>query len=233
MNDKELEKFVKNSINIDFKDISNELLKYQYQSQNKKPKILKYCMCLCSIVLIISIYFINKINYKEQMNILKLNKIDYKYNNLILYEQNNNNLVTSISLDKLTEIFNYNLNISNINQILCTYENENLKQCNILYNFNEATIYINMSKGTLPTFINEPIDSWDKNINNDLEYSVINDFSLIIIENLNEENFIDRYRNKNTNNYQTKFMLNNIGFSIESYGLDFKTFISYVEKIIS
>ena len=248
MNNKKLEDMIRNAIDMDFEDISDKLTEYNYinKSISKKKMPVKLCISLCTIIILISLsfYYINiTSNIKnfddKENNIVYVNEINYKnLSGTISLEIENNLNKSSISLDELTKKINYNFNIkgAEISTIYCKNNlsnNEEIEQYEITYKYDSDFIYVNIKSNAYPTFSTETIDSWKENIDNkSIKVSKINNKELTIIQNLDNNKFISEYYDDNVNNYRTKIIINSIGFSFESYNLDFDKFVFFIENFI-
>lgn len=248
MNNKKLEDMIRNAIDMDFEDISDKLTEYNYinKSISKKKMPVKLCISLCTIIILISLsfYYINiTSNIKnfddKENNIVYVNEINYKnLSGTISLEIENNLNKSSISLDELTKKINYNFNIkgAEISTIYCKNNlsnNEEIEQYEITYKYDSDFIYVNIKSNAYPTFSTETIDSWKENIDNkSIKVSKINNKELTIIQNLDNNKFISEYYDDNVNNYRTKIIINSVGFSFESYNLDFDKFVFFIENFI-
>lgn len=248
MSNKKLEDMIRNAIDIDFEDISDKLTEYNYinKSISKKKMPVKLCISLCTIIILISLSFhyinitsnIKNFDDKEN-NIVYVNEINYKnLSGTTSLEIENNLNKSSISLDELTKKINYNFNIKGA-EILTIYcknnlsNNEEIEQYEITYKYDSNFIYVNVKSNAYPTFSTETIDSWKENIDNkSIKVSKINNKELTIIQNLDNNKFISEYYDDNVNNYRTKIIINSIGFSFESYNLDFDKFVFFIENFI-
>lgn len=244
MNNKKLEDMIKNGIDIEFEDISKKLSSISNEKKIIKKMPLRLCISLCIIILLISISFQyvtdfsnNKEDIKEN-NILYVNEINYKtLSGMINSEIENDLSINYISLKEMSKIFSYDFNLDEdkISTLYCKTNSQNneIEQCELIYEHNEKLIYINIKYNNYPTFTTELLDSWDENIKNeDLVISKIKDKDLIIIKNLDNNKFISTYYNDNVSNYRTKIMIENLGISFESYDIPLETFVSYIEKFI-
>ena len=248
MNNKKLEDMIRNAIDMDFEDISDKLTEYNYinKSISKKKMPVKLCISLCTIIILISLsfYYINiTSNIKnfddKENNIVYVNEINYKnLSGTISLEIENNLNKSSISLDELSKKINYNFNIkgAEISTIYCKNNlsnNEEIEQYEITYKYDSNFIYVNVKSNAYPMFSTETIDSWKENIDNkSIKVSKINNKELTIIQNLDNNKFISEYYDDNVNNYRTKIIINSVGFSFESYNLDFDKFVFFIENFI-
>lgn len=248
MNNKKLEDMIRNAIDMDFEDISDKLTEYNYinKSISKKKMPVKLCISLCTIIILISLsfYYINiTSNIKnfddKENNIVYVNEINYKnLSGTISLEIENNLNKSSISLDELSKKINYNFNIkgAEISTIYCKNNlsnNEEIEQYEITYKYDSNFIYVNVKSNVYPTFSTETIDSWKENTDSkSIKVSKINNKELTIIQNLDNNKFISEYYDDNVNNYRTKIIINSIGFSFESYNLDFDKFVFFIENFI-
>lgn len=248
MNNKKLEDMIRNAIDMDFEDISDKLTEYNYinKSISKKKMPVKLCISLCTIIILISLsfYYINiTSNIKnfddKENNIVYVNEINYKnLSGTISLEIENNLNKSSISLDELSKKINYNFNIkgAEISTIYCKNNlsnNEEIEQYEITYKYDSNFIYVNVKSNVYPTFSTETIDSWKENTDSkNIKVSKINNKELTIIQNLDNNKFISEYYDDNVNNYRTKIIINSIGFSFESYNLDFDKFVFFIENFI-
>lgn len=248
MNNKKLEDMIRNAIDMDFEDISDKLTEYNYinKSISKKKMPVKLCISLCTIIILISLsfYYINiTSNIKnfddKENNIVYVNEINYKnLSGTISLEIENNLNKSLISLDELSKKINYNFNIkgAEISTIYCKNNlsnNEEIEQYEITYKYDSNFIYVNVKSNAYPTFSTETIDSWKENIDNkSIKVSKINNKELTIIQNLDNNKFISEYYDDNVNNYRTKIIINSVGFSFESYNLDFDKFVFFIENFI-
>lgn len=248
MNNKKLEDMIRNAIDMDFEDISDKLTEYNYinKSISKKKMPVKLCISLCTIIILISLsfYYINiTSNIKnfddKENNIVYVNEINYKnLSGTISLEIENNLNKSLISLDELSKKINYNFNIkgAEISTIYCKNNlsnNEEIEQYEITYKYDSDFIYVNIKSNAYPTFSTETIDSWKENIDNkSIKVSKINNKELTIIQNLDNNKFISEYYDDNVNNYRTKIIINSVGFSFESYNLDFDKFVFFIENFI-
>lgn len=248
MSNKKLEDMIRNAIDIDFEDISDKLTEYNYinKSISKKKMPVKLCISLCTIIILISLSFhyinitsnIKNFDDKEN-NIVYVNEINYKnLSGTTSLEIENNLNKSSISLDELTKKINYNFNIKGA-EILTIYcknnlsNNEEIEQYEITYKYDSNFIYVNVKSNAYPTFSTETIDSWKENTDSkSIKVSKINNKELTIIQNLDNNKFISEYYDDNVNNYRTKIIINSIGFSFESYNLDFDKFVFFIENFI-
>ena len=248
MSNKKLEDMIRNAIDMDFEDISDKLTEYNYinKSISKKKMPVKLCISLCTIIIVISLsfYYINiTSNIKnfddKENNIVYVNEINYKnLSGTISLEIENNLNKSSISLDELSKKINYNFNIkgAEISTIYCKNNlsnNEEIEQYEITYKYDSNFIYVNVKSNVYPTFSTETIDSWKENTDSkNIKVSKINNKELTIIQNLDNNKFINEYYDDNVNNYRTKIIINSIGFSFESYNLDFDKFVFFIENFI-
>lgn len=248
MSNKKLEDMIRNAIDMDFEDISDKLTEYNYinKSISKKKMPVKLCISLCTIIILISLsfYYINiTSNIKnfddKENNIVYVNEINYKnLSGTISLEIENNLNKSSISLDELSKKINYNFNIkgAEISTIYCKNNlsnNEEIEQYEITYKYDSNFIYVNVKSNVYPTFSTETIDSWKENTDNkSIKVSKINNKELTIIQNLDNNKFISEYYDDNVNNYRTKIIINSVGFSFESYNLDFDKFVFFIENFI-
>ncbi len=248
MSNKKLEDMIRNAIDMDFEDISDKLTEYNYinKSISKKKMTVKLCISLCTIIILISLsfYYINiTSNIKnfddKENNIVYVNEINYKnLSGTISLEIENNLNKSSISLDELSKKINYNFNIkgAEISTIYCKNNlsnNEEIEQYEITYKYDSNFIYVNVKSNVYPTFSTETIDSWKENTDSkNIKVSKINNKELTIIQNLDNNKFINEYYDDNVNNYRTKIIINSIGFSFESYNLDFDKFVFFIENFI-
>ena len=248
MSNKKLEDMIRNAIDMDFEDISDKLTEYNYinKSISKKKMTVKLCISLCTIIILISLsfYYINiTSNIKnfddKENNIVYVNEINYKnLSGPISLEIENNLNKSSISLDELSKKINYNFNIkgAEISTIYCKNNlsnNEEIEQYEITYKYDSNFIYVNVKSNVYPTFSTETIDSWKENTDSkNIKVSKINNKELTIIQNLDNNKFINEYYDDNVNNYRTKIIINSIGFSFESYNLDFDKFVFFIENFI-
>ncbi len=248
MSNKKLEDMIRNAIDMDFEDISDKLTEYNYinKSISKKKMPVKLCISLCTIIILISLsfYYINiTSNIKnfddKENNIVYVNEINYKnLSGTISLEIENNLNKSSISLDELSKKINYNFNIkgAEISTIYCKNNlsnNEEIEQYEITYKYDSNFIYVNVKSNVYPTFSTETIDSWKENTDSkNIKVSKINNKELTIIQNLDNNKFINEYYDDNVNNYRTKIIINSIGFSFESYNLDFDKFVFFIENFI-
>lgn len=248
MNNKKLEDMIRNAIDMDFEDISDKLTEYNYinKSISKKKMPVKLCISLCTIIILISLSFhyinitsnIKNFDDKEN-NIVYVNEINYKnLSGTTSLEIENNLNKSSISLDELTKKINYNFNIKGA-EILTIYcknnlsNNEEIEQYEITYKYDSNFIYVNVKSNAYPTFSTETFDSWKENTDSkSIKVSKINNKELTIIQNLDNNKFISEYYDDNVNNYRTKIIINSIGFSFESYNLDFDKFVFFIENFI-
>lgn len=248
MSNKKLEDMIRNAIDMDFEDISDKLTEYNYinKSISKKKMPVKLCISLCTIIILISLSFhyininsnIKNFDDKEN-NIVYVNEINYKnLSGTINLEIENNLNKSSISLDELSKKINYNFNVkgAEISTIYCNnnlYNNEEIEQCEITYKYDSNFIYVNIKSNAYPTFSTETIDSWKKNTDSkSIKVSKINNKELTIIQNLDNKEFISEYYDDNVNNYRTKIIINSIGFSFESYNLDYEKFVFFIKNFI-
>lgn len=248
MSNKKLEDMIRNAIDMDFEDISDKLTEYNYinKSISKKKMTVKLCISLCTIIILISLsfYYINiTSNIKnfddKENNIVYVNEINYKnLSGTTSLEVENNLNKSSISLDELSKKINYNFNIkgTEISTIYCKNNlsnNEEIEQYEITYKYDSNFIYVNVKSNVYPTFSTETIDSWKENTDSkSIKVSKINNKEVTIIQNLDNNKFISEYYDDNVNNYRTKIIINSIGFSFESYNLDFDKFVFFIENFI-
>ena len=81
-----------------------------------------------------------------------------------------------------------------------------------------------MTNGAFPLFDDEINDKWEVYIKeNNFLISKINDFNLIIVQNTNNE----------FNNYKTKFIIEKIGISIDSYDMNLEEIKCLLKIIIN
>lgn len=246
MSSKKIEKIIKDSIDIEFEDITNNLLnQYNYTNKKERKKVLslRVCTSLCMILIICVIsQYINRPQNNQKLlennkNELYVNEINYRTRSELMNFEINISQGFSKSYEDLSKIFNYDLHLNenNISSIICknnSFNNE-VDQCEIIYRYNSNNIYINIKNNNYPTFTTEMIDSWNENINESLKVSTIKNNKLIIIQNLDNNKFISQYYNDEVLNYRTKIMINNVGISFESYKTELDNFVSCIEEIIS
>lgn len=243
MNNKKIEKFIKDNIKLDFNDISNELSNYKFDEKKPKSYIYKYCAVFgVAIVLFIStLVFINlnsetnNFSDENKKDILVANNGEYNnYYNSVALEIDKSEYDYEASYEELNKKFSLSLNKKNILSIKCNNENDS-NQCNIVYIYKDKKIYINVQNGSIPKFTSEIEENWNTNLaNNQIRYSTINNRTFAIINNTNRETYISEYyNNTNVSNFRTKFKYNSIGYSLESYEHSLNEFGSCIKEIIN
>lgn len=245
MSSKKIENIIKNSIDIEFEDITNNLIEqYIYANENKRKKmmLLRICTSLYMIIIIcISVHFTDLSQKNNNLldgnkNEIYVNEINYKTPDEYMNLEINTNQVIDKTYEELSTMFHYDLNLNkdNIVSILCknnSFNNE-IEQCEITYTYNSGIIYINVKNDSYPTFTTETVDGWEENIKQKLKISKIKDREVIIIQNLDNNKFISQYYDDEVLNFRTKIMMNDVGISFESYKIDLDTFVLCLEKII-
>lgn len=242
MNKKKTADIIKKSIYLKFEDITDKLTVDNSLNKKYRKPIFKYCTSLCVIVtaaVILLIYGIyNNRDVDNTLDLLQINQIEYRnFDDLIKYEKvyYSPKLLTFKELHHLFE-YNINLEESKISNISCNLDiNTNeLIQCNISYSVGYGLILISIKQKNLPTFETETVDTWEQNtFSKNLKVSSIGNYEIIILKNTNNSSYIKEYYNKDVINYKTKFMIHDIGITIDSYNVDEIEFLQILKRILS
>ncbi|MDD3452679.1 MAG: hypothetical protein PHN42_00155 [Bacilli bacterium] len=248
MSSKKLKKIINDSINIESKEFLSNLLN---NSEIKNVRIIrkertKLVFRFAMFILLISICFINLNNDKSRVNKFDNNKIKHDIINVNNFPYDVDEQGNYPIFDNVNGIISRNIDITSINNLFKVNIVENrfanyyiINECN--YSMPQNTVIsctvnlnskinsnskmqIKMTNGAFPLFDDEINDKWEVYIKeNNFLISKINDFNLIIVQNTNNE----------FNNYKTKFIIEKIGISIDSYDMNLEEIKCLLKIIIN
>ena len=237
LNNKKLEKIIRNNINLESNDFIDKLLVDDNKKTRKKYFRKFYIVFTTSIIItfLITIYFPSHNNQHQlssETNTISINYLDYNngeklFNSIVdsgtylISEITNDNFIDDQFNLKLPESKDYT------KEIICYFysTNNGLSYCNIKVsekNSNDLLVSINLKKDHYPLFAEEKEDMWEHNTI-EQEKSIIHNTEIFIIAEKKDSLKI---------NYKTKFKLKNIFLSIETFNLEQRQFIAIVENIL-
>ena len=239
LNSKDLEKLIRNNIDLESNEFIDKLLvDDNIKMKNKKKYLPKFYIAFVSsiiIVFFITMHF-NLHNNQHQLsnatNIININHLDYNngkknFNSIIdsgtylINEIKNDDFIDEQFKLKIPEFSDYT------KENICYFysNNSDLSYCNIKIfekDSNILLININLKKDYYPLFIEEKENMWEQNIL-EQEKSIIYNKEIFII---GEKNYPSKV------NYKTKFKVKDIFLSIETFNLEQHQFISILENIL-